>query len=417
MKRLPPQFEDLFLRNPELRNRASELYPDLISPEESPEMLEAEENVEPEVGQAAFEQLEQNPFMTEEIQAAAEAPEMQEAETAEEAPEMQDQVAQMEQMIARNPAVNIQEMLAKQAEEQDKLDLLRASAKARNTMLGIKDGDMTVYDSLQRKIERPIKQLQLQQELEQDQAKNNPNSQISILARNSLAELGMDMSNYGEISFSQIEKLYPTLAQSLYTRVAAQARIAEAKIEAAARKAATIQKMEKDKQDRELKQQQLEQQRTENELNRKLKRDENQLRRELQEESRNLNQENKQFSRDVQTHKVVEGAVDKLRKSDGYNLYKGSKEADALLEAAIQAPNNEYKTMAAAAFMRYAKTAQGDQSVVRNEDMKVLTGGLNLTDIYGKIESKTKGSDLSPKELAAMQKVMRKIQDIKKQDM
>jgi hypothetical protein len=336
----------------------------------------------------------------------------------------QPEVDDIQEQIQRSPQSDMADLIKKRNQEKDRLSLSKSVKKVASAFGGLGLGrpvkaDLSVYKGLEERIDRPIKDLQLRNELEQEQAKNDPNSALSEMTRQSLIDLNLDVKNlpnFKNLTFAQVQKLYPTLAQALYTKLSAKAKVAEARIQSEAKKQEIIQKTQKEKLDRELKQQELDQRKTENELNRKLKQEENQLTRDLKREMSGINQDKKQFDREVQTHKVVDSAVEKLKKSDAYTLYKGSKEADALLEAALQSGADDYKTMAAAAFMRYAKTAQGDQSVVRNEDMKVLAGGMNIRDILGKIESKSKGSDLTPAELQAMQRVMRKVQEIKKSD-
>ncbi len=70
--------------------------------------------------------------------------------------------------------------------------------------------------------------------------------------------------------------------------------------------------------------------------------------------------------------------------------------------------------------MNYAKTAQGDDSVVRSEDMKVLAGNLGYkspTELLSKFSAKAEGSMFSPGELQVMGKVLNTIMKVKKQQL
>lgn len=69
--------------------------------------------------------------------------------------------------------------------------------------------------------------------------------------------------------------------------------------------------------------------------------------------------------------------------------------------------------------MGYAKTAQKDNSVVRESDMKVLAGGTNygsLGALVDKFRAKTKGAVFTPAELKEFKAVMKTIADIKRSE-
>jgi len=119
--------------------------------------------------------------------------------------------------------------------------------------------------------------------------------------------------------------------------------------------------------------------------------------------------ESSQFK--VQTS--VDKMVNNLRNSDDYKTYQATKSAQALLDNAIASGN---KTDAGSAFMLYAKIAQGDNSVVRESDMRNLAGQFNYTspsEMIAKLSAKAAGGNFSISELSQMKGVATLIQKIK----
>lgn len=346
------------------------------------------------------------------------------------------QIASEETAVAQPPAMpspiiqpltrnNIDEMIRKQEQEEDRLALWKAGSKMAAAVAGAGSGrqiqaDLSSYEDMQKRVERPLKNLLLKQELEQNQSKIDPNSEISKLARKSLAELGMNMADFDGVSFAQIEKLYPTLAQSLYTRISAQARVAQSKIESEAKKAQIVQQMQKDKEARELKERELEQRKQENQLDRELRKQENQLNRELKREVEATNKDNRKFQNDMKVAQGVDRVVSQMQKSESFKGYNSAKEADILLTEAINSKDVHAKIEKASAFMRYAKTAQGDSSVVRNEDMKVLAGNMGFTNVkemLNKLAAKAEGGQFTNAELASMRTVAQRIAAVKRKEL
>lgn len=408
--------------SPEAQQRAMELYPELIdqfgvegmtTPEADPE-ADPEATPEEPVEEEPIE--EENPIFdnfNEVAQEEGETPEMQALAAAQQGDifdeatfqEEAETPEQIPQQAQRTPAVDIGEMLRKQAEETDKLSLLKASARARDMMLNT-ESDMGMYEDMQARIDRPLKQLQLEQQLKEDQAKQDPNSQISIMARATLAELGMDMSKFEGVAFSQIEKMYPTLAQSLYTRVSANAKVASAKLEAEVKK-------QKLQQDALANKEKLELGRA------KLKSDEKKTEAliEAKNQQQQANKDYRNAKSMAEVEKNIDKKVDQMLKSNSFKLYEGADESISLLEQAMKSKDPNAKIEKAAAFMRYAKTAQGDDSVVRNEDMKTLAGRFGFTnpkDMLKKFEELAAGGSFSPGELNAMKVVAMRIKALKK---
>jgi hypothetical protein len=118
----------------------------------------------------------------------------------------------------------IKEMISKSEKEEDKLSLLKQAAKLRDAVMGAGSGkiletDLGAYQDLEKKIQRPLKSYLLERELKDKKAKDDPNSSISKLLRDSLSKLGMSMAGFENIPYSQLEKLYPKLVDSAYNKL------------------------------------------------------------------------------------------------------------------------------------------------------------------------------------------------------
>jgi hypothetical protein len=126
-------------------------------------------------------------------------------------------------------ASDIEKMLKQSEEDEDRIAMLKQGAKLRDAVIGFGGGfdvktDTGMYEDLEKRAQRPMRNLLLKQEVEDKQAKSDPSSELSRLARESLGKLGMNMSGFDNVSYSQLEKLYPSLTQALYTKIAADAR-------------------------------------------------------------------------------------------------------------------------------------------------------------------------------------------------
>jgi lysozyme family protein len=124
----------------------------------------------------------------------------------------------------KSESPNIAELIKKARQEQDEASTASQFAKLRDAIIGVGAGrviktDTSAYDERQLKALRPIEDLTLKQQLESNQAKNDPNSSISKLIRRSLAEMDIDMTGMDKISYAQLEKLYPSLVTSLYNKI------------------------------------------------------------------------------------------------------------------------------------------------------------------------------------------------------
>lgn len=138
------------------------------------------------------------------------------------------EITKSEQPLPKK-ASDIEKMLKKSEEDEDRVAMLKQGAKLRDAVMGFGLGaelktDTSMYEDLEKRAQRPMRNLLLKQELEDKQTKSDPNSELSKLARESLGKLGMDMSGFQNVSFSQLEKLYPSLTQALYTKIVADSR-------------------------------------------------------------------------------------------------------------------------------------------------------------------------------------------------
>jgi hypothetical protein len=245
-----------------------------------------------------------------------------------------------------------------------------SAASAGLGKIGAVKADTEAFDELSQLADQPIKLLELEKQQRSDKEKSDPNSDISVMLRNSLEEMGMDMSQYQNLSYKQLEKIYPSLTQALYTKMAAEARKQEAI-----------------------------------------------MNRQLREEAKRERQDARQFNEYTKVASGIDRMVDKVQKSDAMSSYNDAKEAKVLLAQAATSNNRQKKIEKAAAFMNYAKLAQGDSSVVRSEDMKTLAGSLNYASPETLLESiwgRAQGTPFSDSELKTMSLVADTIEKIHK---
>jgi hypothetical protein len=106
----------------------------------------------------------------------------------------------------------------------------------------------------------------------------------------------------------------------------------------------------------------------------------------------------------------IQGSVDRqvtqLLKSKDMEAYNAAQDAIFALDSAMESDDDKIK--GGAAFMQYAKIAQGDNSVVRDGDMAQLAGRYNYTsvgDMFNKLKARASGGNFGSIELAAMKEV------------
>ncbi len=131
-----------------------------------------------------------------------------------------------------------------------------------------------------------------------------------------------------------------------------------------------------------------------------------------------LTRESMSSSKDNSNKLKVQGSVDRqvsqLLKSKDYEAYNAAKDAEFALGGALETDDDKIK--GGAAFMQYAKIAQGDNSVVRDGDMAQLAGRYNYTsvsDMFDKLKAVARGGNFGKNELAAMKEVAVLTQKIK----
>jgi hypothetical protein len=261
-------------------------------------------------------------------------------------------------------------------EARDRAALFKQMASVRDAVIGAGLGnkfelDKGMYDEMSKEADRPLKNLLAKKEIRQAREKDDPTSQLSQLTRNSLAQLGLNMQGMDKVSYSQLEKLYPSLTQALYVKLKAEADKMQA-----------------------------------------------QSSREAKSEMKELRQEEKNKANYYKTQSGIDRMVGQIQKGKPYVGYEQAKQAKALLLEAANSTDVQKKVQNAAGFMNYAKVAQGDDSVVRSEDMKVLAGSMGYTSVsemLSKIASRAQGSPFSPAELQMMSKVVDTIIGVKKQ--
>lgn len=225
--------------DPKLAEHAFNIFPSLkefgMKPEVSP-MLDEEEEVSRE---PAEEEVSEEPELEQE--------------------EISRKPAAAEKQVSREPAEeeepasqNIEGMLKKAREEQDRASTAGQFAKLRDAIIGVGArrpiaSDTSMYEERKKEALRPIEDMALKEELQSKQAKNDPNSQISKLMRNSLSQMGISMKGLDKISYSQLEKLYPSLVQSLYNKISLDTKNQLAKDKLEATKLLKQQEVEKKK--------------------------------------------------------------------------------------------------------------------------------------------------------------------------
>jgi hypothetical protein len=102
----------------------------------------------------------------------------------------------------------------------------------------------------------------------------------------------------------------------------------------------------------------------------------------------------------------ITSMVNNFTKSKDFQRYNSAKEALWSIDLAIETGD---KAAIGSAFMKFAKEAQGDDSVVRDGDMKVLAGSYNFTspeEMITKLSAKARGGAFNKTELQQMRRVV-----------
>jgi hypothetical protein len=370
----PPSAPETFEISPEMKRYGYNLFGmDRLAPSDVevpfPVDKESAEEDQPDRAPAALEapEVEQPEVPAPQRQPAAQK--IQAAQAEEQAPDMPEAEAQPD---------DIDKMIQQSTEEEDRAALWKQSARLRDAIMGAGSGtilktDTSMYDEMAQRAQRPTRNMLLKQELENAQAKNDPSSQVSKLTRKSLQDLGMDMTGLEGISYAQLEKLYPSLTQALYVKIKAESD-REQKIAA----------------------------------------------NEAKDQVKQIKADEKEKTNYFKTQTSIDRMISQMQKGKSFVGYEQAKQAKALLQDAVTSKDLQKKVQNAAGFMNYAKVAQGDDSVVRSEDMKVLAGSMGFaspSEMLSKIASRAQGSPFSPAELQMMSKVVDTIISIKKSNL
>lgn len=258
----------------------------------------------------------------------------------------------------------LEEARQKDAEQGLLFGLLKAAQMGGAAIAGSK-ADTSFADTELEKGEQFVNKLKTDEALKtehakvlEEQEKRDPNSSISNLMRQAILALKPDANVQG-LSAAQVEKIFPSLSQAINMREQIESRKELAQLQREATAAAKGQ------------------------------------------------------SNKFQVQTSVDKMVNNLRNSDDYKTYQATKAAQAALDNAIASGN---KVDTGSAFMLYAKIAQGDNSVVRESDMKNLAGSYNYTspqDMLSKLAAKAAGGNFSSNELIQMKNVASLVQKIK----
>lgn len=109
---------------------------------------------------------------------------------------------------------------------------------------------------------------------------------------------------------------------------------------------------------------------------------------------------------DSKVRNEITSMVNNLSKGKDLERFNNAKEAMDALDLAIETKD---KTAIGSAFMKFAKEAQGDISVVRDGDMRILAGGYNFLSpeqMITKLAAKAQGGDFNKTELEQMKRVV-----------
>lgn len=367
---------------PDLSNRAYELFPNLkdITGQPRENYVESDEPQQEAAPKAPEEvEAEMAPKKAPEVSAKTPSAPQPQAQAPQEVVEMQ------QPPVSQEPS--IEELMRKSDENKQKAEMDLSIAKFRDAIIGAGGtgfkSDLSDYERKIKESKKPIEDYKLKTELqeaksqaEDKKAKNDPNSAISKLVRKTLEKMGTSMKGFENVSYAQLEKLYPSVVNAFNTKLAAEAK----KEEAVAMR--LFRQSQKDAQNVELDSRKKES-----------------AYKDLYSKTAKVLESNqaKLFNRSVATNKLIDEAMANWGKS-----------------------GDQYKVSTSAAFMSYAKTAQQDDSVVRESDMKVLAGGINygsLGSLLQKFQAKTEGSSFSPSELKAFKAVMNTIRNIQSKEL
>jgi hypothetical protein len=251
----PPSDPETFEISPEIKRYGYNLFGmDQLAPSDVqipfPVGQEPEEETQPERAPAAVEAPEVEQAPAQKIEPAAQEVQAAPAVSSSLQQSPAQQAVPKEAQMATS---DVDKMIQQATEEEDRAALLKQAAKFGSAVMGAGLGrvlqtDTSLYEDLEKRAQRPMKNFLLKQELDDKKAKSDPNSEISKLTRKSLEDLGMNMQGLEGVPYAQLEKLYPSLTQALYTKIAADARKEENSIRRSERADAKLEKLDQNKQ-------------------------------------------------------------------------------------------------------------------------------------------------------------------------
>jgi len=279
---------------------------------------------------------------------------------------LQNQAPEIQSLSSQEDTLNreLEEARQKDADQGLLYGLLKAAQTGGAAIAGSK-ADTSFADDQLKKDDRFVERLKVDKEYKEQAEKRDPNSQISKLMQQSILALKPG-ANVEGLSAAQVEKIFPSLAQAINMQEAILSRKEQAQLN---REEMALRRAEKAEKDKE------------------------------------------KGSDTARTS--VDKMVTNLQKSKAYEGYEATKSAQMALDNAIAKGD---KTTIGSAFMMYAKIAQGDNSVVRESDMKNLAGSYNYTspsEMFAKLNAKAEGGNFTPTELQQMKQVAALIEKVK----
>lgn len=261
------------------------------------------------------------------------------------------------------------------AQEQDSsrnllFGLLKAAQTGGAALAGSKadtsfaDTELKDQDKFVGRLSNEEKLKQQNKEFMDEQALRNPNSAASVQARDIARKVGLKITD--DTTAMQLQKAGLNLSNLLTQKMSIDARKEQAALQ---REMLALQKEEKKGQ--------------------------------------------KELENKMKAQKSVDAMVSQLGKSKALEGYQATKAAQAALDNAIAKGD---KTSVGSAFMMYAKIAQGDNSVVRESDMKNLAGSYNYTspsEMIAKLSAKAAGGTFTSQELQQMREVANLVERVK----
>lgn len=323
----------------------------------------------------------------------------------------------------------ILDAVKEQQKKEDMYDLWEAASPANKNIIqrmrnksGREVENLMLEKKLQQeKVDQHVKNISISEELKENQAKSDPNSEISRFIRQSLIDLGMNsLKDFPNVSYNQLKEKYPTLVQALYTQISAKAKVSSSIVGAKAQQAKLLQDIEKFKQAQEFKEKELQQKKEIADVQASLKQRGIEVSKELKQEAAEANKQNKEFSRGVTLNNTADNKLQRMYKDEDYLAYSKSKESFDELDDLIarKKSGQKVKIPEGAAFFKYAKIAQGDSSVVRESDIRNLAGGTDFSTfkIYlDKLESRLRGEQFTATDLEEMKKVVNAVKNRKQE--